>query len=186
MPLSRWSKRHEKTFGKKKEKWNGNFRLPPKPECYYTKIKGQCRWCGNTIVNEDGSINERKSWHKECATQYMIIYHSREQRAQVFRRDSGVCNHCGVSSGRWDVDHIKPLVEQKGISEDRIDWTYYSMENLQTLCKKCHKIKSKSEVHLRSNVKDKRLKSRGIGRYNHKKFIGDTGRYNINKFIEDK
>ena len=56
MPLSRWSKRHEKTFGKKKEKWNGNFRLPPKPECYYTKVKGQCRWCGNMILNEDGSI----------------------------------------------------------------------------------------------------------------------------------
>jgi 5-methylcytosine-specific restriction endonuclease McrA len=116
----------------------------------------------------------------------MIIYHSREQRAQVFKRDSGVCNHCGKSSGRWDVDHIKPLVEQKGVSEDNIDWTYYAMENLQTLCKKCHKAKSKSETHLRSNVKDKRLKSRGIGRYNHKKFIGDTGRYNINKFIEEK
>ena len=41
MPLSRWSKRHEKTFGKKKEKRNGNFRLPPKPDCYYTKVKGQ-------------------------------------------------------------------------------------------------------------------------------------------------
>ena len=60
------------------------------------------------------------------------------------------------------------------------------MENLQTLCKKCHKAKSKSEVHLRSNVKDQRQRSRGIGRYNHKKFIGDTGRYNINKFIEEK
>ena len=73
MPLSRWSKRHEKTFGKKKEKWNGNFRLPPKPKCYYTKVKGQCRWYGNMILNEDGSVNGRKHWHTECATQYMII-----------------------------------------------------------------------------------------------------------------
>jgi len=25
MPLSRWSSRHKKTFGKKKEKWDGNL-----------------------------------------------------------------------------------------------------------------------------------------------------------------
>tara|TARA_B100001094_G_scaffold330605_1_gene396225 strand:+ start:770 stop:985 length:216 start_codon:yes stop_codon:yes gene_type:complete len=53
MPLSRWSKRHKKTFGKKKEKWDGNFRLPPKPDSYYTKTKGSCRWCGNVILKED-------------------------------------------------------------------------------------------------------------------------------------
>mgnify|MGYP005680531865 FL=1 len=145
-----------------------------------------CRWCGNTILNEDGTINGRKSWHEDCATQYMIIYHSREQRAQVFRRDDGVCNHCGTSGGRWDVDHINPLVEQRGVSPDNIDWTYYSMKNLQTLCKKCHKVKTKSETHLRSNVKDKRQKSRGTGKYKINKFIGESGRYNINKFIEDK
>ena len=137
------------------------------------------------ILNEDGSINGRKHWHTECATQYMIIYHSREQRAQVFTRDRGVCNHCGKSSGRWDVDHIKPLVEQRGVSEHNIDWSYYAMENLQTLCKKCHKAKSKSETHLRSNVKDHSKKKKRVRRYNEK-FIGDTGRYNINKFIEEK
>ena len=52
MPLSRWSSRHEKTFGKKKkEKWDGNFRLPPKPYSYYTQTKGHCRWCGKVILN---------------------------------------------------------------------------------------------------------------------------------------
>ena len=41
MPLSRWSSRHKKTFGKKKkEKWDGNFRLPPKPDSYYVETKG--------------------------------------------------------------------------------------------------------------------------------------------------
>ena len=73
MPLSRFSRRHERTFGKKKEKWDGNFRQPPKPDSYYTKIKGQCRWCGNMIVKEDGTINERKNWHQDCATEYMIF-----------------------------------------------------------------------------------------------------------------
>ena len=31
MPLSRFSRRHERTFGKEKEEWNGDFRKPPKP-----------------------------------------------------------------------------------------------------------------------------------------------------------
>ena len=53
MPLSRFSRRHERTFGRDKEEWNGDFRKPPKPDSYYTKIKGQCRWCSSMIVNED-------------------------------------------------------------------------------------------------------------------------------------
>ena len=81
MPLSRFGRRHERTFGKEKEEWDGDFRKPPKPDSYYTKIKGMCRWCGNMFVNDDNTINERKSWHEDCATEYMIIYHSKEQRA---------------------------------------------------------------------------------------------------------
>ena len=58
MPLSRYTKRHKRTFGKKKEKWDSkkDFRLPPKPDSYYTKVKGQCRWCGLTCLKEDGTI----------------------------------------------------------------------------------------------------------------------------------
>ena len=156
MPLSRFGRRHERTFGKEKEEWDGDFRKPPKPDSYYTKIKGMCRWCGKMIIKEDGTINERKSWHEECATEYMIIYHSREQRAQLRKRDKGVCNHCGKYSHRWDVDHIKPLVEQRGVKEEDLDWSYYSLDNLQTLCKPCHRLKTNSEVMLRSNVKKKK------------------------------
>jgi len=156
MPLSRFSRRHERTFGKEKEEWNGDFRKPPKPDSYYTKIKGQCRWCGNMIVNEDGTINERRSWHEDCATEYMIIYHSREQRAQVRKRDKGVCNHCGKFAMKWDVDNIKPLVEQRDVREEDLDWDYYKLDNLQTLCKPCHRLKTNSEVILKKNVKKKR------------------------------
>ena len=158
MPLSRFSRRHERTFGRDKEEWNGDFRKPPKPDSYYTKIKGQCRWCSSMIVNEDGTINERKSWHKECATEYMIIYHSREQRAQLRKRDKGVCNHCGKFDLKWQADHIKPLVEQKGVEEKDLDWGYYKLENLQTLCKKCHRLKTNSEVKLKGGVNKRKPK----------------------------
>jgi len=153
MPLSRFSKRHERTFGKEKEEWDGDFRKPPKPESYWTKIKGQCRWCGFMINNDDGGINERRSWHEDCATLYMIVYHSREQRVQLNKRDKGKCNHCGKVGGKWHADHIRPLVEQKGLKPKDLDWSYYMMGNLQTLCVKCHRKKTNSEVHLKKKLK---------------------------------
>ena len=39
MPLSRFGRRHKHTFGKKKEKWDGDFRKPPKPNSYYVQEK---------------------------------------------------------------------------------------------------------------------------------------------------
>ena len=49
MPLSRWSRRHKRTFGKKKQDESKVFleehRVPPKPTHYYTEDKGKCRYC---------------------------------------------------------------------------------------------------------------------------------------------
>ena len=101
----------------------------------------------------------------DCVTEYMLIYHSREQRAHVRKRDKGVCNHCGKVSRKWDVDHINPLVEQKNVKAKDLDWSYYSLDNLQTLCKKCHRIKTNSEVKLRGKGKLK---------YKTHKFIGES------------
>ena len=62
--------RIRRTFGKKTRKFDeqtfeNDFRYPPKPDSYYdVKEKGQCRWCGNMIVKDDGTINERRSWHE--------------------------------------------------------------------------------------------------------------------------
>ena len=50
----------EDIWEKEKEKWNGDFRKPPKPKHYYTKTKGNCR-CGNVILNDkEDTINTRK------------------------------------------------------------------------------------------------------------------------------
>ena len=93
-PLSGWTKRHKKTFGTRRKKWDGNFRQPPKPKYYWTIKKGRCRWCGedifkgrNDYIGEE--LNKRKSWHGDCAVEYMIIYHSREARRHVWLRDKG-------------------------------------------------------------------------------------------------
>ena len=159
MPLTRWSRRHKKTFGKYDEEvWDGNFRQPPKPKSYYTKVKGQCRWCDKIIVKEDGSINVRKNWHQDCVNEYMFIYHSKETRAIVYKRDSGICAWCDSLSHRWHADHIKPLVEQKGKSVKELDYTYWGMDNLQTLCSNCHRMKTSDEAHNRA--KDRKNKDK--------------------------
>ena len=147
MPLSKFGRRHKKTFGKKKEKWDGNFRMPPKPNSYYVQEKGICRWCGKKII-ENKVHNKRKTWHQDCATDYMIIYHSTEARKHIWKRDKGKCNDCGEQCTRrgWDLDHVKPLMEQKGIKGNKLDWTYYELNNMQTLCRPCHKKKTKKDI----------------------------------------
>ena len=147
MPLSKFGRRHKHTFGKKKEKWDGNFRKPPKPNSYYVQEKGICRWCGKKII-ENKVHNKRKTWHQDCATEYMIIYHSGEARKHIWKRDKGKCNDCGEECTRrgWDLDHVKPLMEQKGIKGNKLDWTYYELNNMQTLCRPCHKKKTKKDM----------------------------------------
>ena len=151
MPLSRFGRRHKKTFGKKKEKWDGNFRLPPKPDSYYVQKKGICRWCGKKII-ENKKHNTRKTWHQDCATDYMIIYHSTEARKHIWKRDKGKCNGCGKQCTRrgWDLDHVRPLLEQKGLKEDELDWTYYGLDNMQTLCRPCHREKTNKDIKKRT------------------------------------
>ena len=62
----------------------------------------------------------------------------------------------GLSAGdppeKWNVDHIRPLWEQKGKTFEEIDLTYWEEENLQTLCYNCHKKKTKKEASERAKV----------------------------------
>ncbi len=39
------------------------------------------------------------------------------------------------------IKHIK-----KGVKEKDLDWSYWSLDNLQTLCRKCHKEKTKTDT----------------------------------------
>jgi 5-methylcytosine-specific restriction endonuclease McrA len=59
------------------------------------------------------------------------------------------------------------LAEQKGLKPDELDWSYWQMDNLQTLCYKCHKEKSGKELknkfkmirEKKSKVQIKKLKT---------------------------
>lgn len=61
----------------------------------------------------------------------------RQQRRQAFERDGGVCQHCGKPSKRNlknPIHHIKPFRLFDGDYE-----AANQLENLITLCPKCHK-----------------------------------------------
>ena len=52
---------------------------------------------------------------------------------------------------RFQIDHIRPLYEQKDTPVDQVDWSYWDEKNLQTLCRECHKKKTKTDMeNLRS------------------------------------
>ena len=164
MPLNRYSRRHKRTFGKKKPEpkvYLEEHRVPPKPTSYYTKMKGRCRFCGVLIRKKDGKTNTRRSWHEQCIDEYTYIYHPSETRKRIYKRDKGQCAGCGIikprksriHEERWHVDHIKPLWEQKGKKFKEIDLDYWREDNLQTLCTKCHSKKTSKEATLRAKLR---------------------------------
>lgn len=89
------------------------------------------------IVRQD---NDRDyNYHRKVEeNEYLKFYHStewRHKRQEILERDYGLCQRCGSEATL--VDHIIP---SKDDWEDRLD-----SGNLQSLCRECHKIKTKRE-----------------------------------------
>jgi 5-methylcytosine-specific restriction endonuclease McrA/predicted kinase len=85
--------------------------------------------------NNDRAYNQRRSANQ---SKYVTFYKTREwlhTRQQVLTRDYQLCQRCGLEGSL--VDHIVP---SKDDWEDRL-----CLDNLQTLCKDCHSIKTKRE-----------------------------------------
>lgn len=59
-------------------------------------------------------------------------------RSSVFERDDYTCRHCGTRGGYIEADHIIPYMIDKTALLD--------VNNGQTLCKSCHRIKSTEEM----------------------------------------
>lgn len=71
----------------------------------------------------------------------------RKIRARVMRRDVGLCQPCarlGAVSLAQEVDHIVNKAQAKGLgwTQQRVD----AEENLQAICKACHKSKTAREA----------------------------------------
>lgn len=140
----------------KRHRSKPNHRLAPMPLWFTGTAWGTCRWCNKTIYKEDGMTeNKRRRWHPGCTHEYLIITDHRYAKRQVKKRDKGICAGCGAYCryrNEWNLDHIRPLIDANG------DISFFNLENMQTLCLKCHKAKT-----LQENI------TRGKGWFSRKK-----------------
>jgi 5-methylcytosine-specific restriction endonuclease McrA len=135
-------------------KYDVLHRKPPKPAAYEAK-PGTCRYCGNPLLDEQGRIRKRASWHKDCLEEFKIIYWPAETRKAVWKRDRGQCANCPtICDGfeiPWEMDHRKPLIEAKGNIE------YWKLFNLDLLCLTCHSKKTSAEATARAAARKNKL-----------------------------
>ena len=99
------------------------------PTCTKDKMKAYDRW----RKTDDDRRRSKKIYDSK---QWEIV------RTEVFARDEGKCmapgcgQLVGLIAGDFQCDHIRPL----SLCDDPFD-----MENLQTLCRKCHTAKTLRE-----------------------------------------
>lgn len=74
---------------------------------------------------------------------------TKKKSAEVPKSSLYICAHCRIAYGRSEVqvDHIEPI--GRWVSWDLfIEKLFCEVENLQVLCKACHKLKTDSDKHL--------------------------------------
>lgn len=89
-----------------------------------------CCWCGVEVTGR------RQSWCSDaCVLDFKATYYRAPDwqiKRAIFERDRGVCAMCGEQSHSWEADHILEWAEGGRTN----------LQNLQTLCRTCHKSKS--------------------------------------------
>lgn len=102
----------------------------------------ECPACGKP----KSEWNRRTDWtccSKECSDKYysssLIFTSWADLRLKVFRRDHYKCVICGHKdySDKLIADHIIPIA---------LDGDEWDMDNIQTLCEECNKIKTKHDI----------------------------------------
>jgi len=104
---------------------------PPKFNQYNQLI---CRNCDNEV-----SQNRRHYCSIECMSEFNRNNSWYWVRKDVLQRDRYTCKICKTRKRKHllDIDHIIPV---------RMNINYYDKQNLRTLCKDCHKAKTKLDA----------------------------------------
>ena len=140
-----------------------------------------CRWCGMGVKPP-----KRTMCSPECVHELKLRINGRYLRDCVYKRDRGICAICNIDTkqtvktirslygdmktqfleehsistkrkiwiqkhggGLWDADHIIPVKEGGGMC---------GLENIRTLCIKCHKAETK--ILCKKKVKEEKKKTK--------------------------
>lgn len=123
----------------KYERYQRNFSMG---ELYPNPKDGTCS-CGCGVL----LTGRRTRWAtKDCAgnviEEYFIIQGRTDSiRFALWKREEGFCQNCGVKEHEWHADHIIPV---------HLGGGGCTIDNFQTLCVHCHKIKSANEAAARA------------------------------------
>lgn len=121
-----------------------------------------CRWCSGSLPKR------RRTWCSDrCVEEYRVRAWPGYARKRVYARDRGVCAVCMVDAAKerrrwrrverrcgdptlhlrerwpsyertwWEADHIIAVAEGGGAC---------GLENLQTLCYRCHRVKTRLQT----------------------------------------
>jgi 5-methylcytosine-specific restriction protein A len=138
-----------------------------------------CRYC-----NEETKPPKRTFCSDSCVNQFKIRSNPGYARDQVYLRDKGICTSCGLDTDKlkeilyavrmtseqaykalvyqyrlkyrfgfnlnehfWEMDHVLAVADGGGSC---------GLENLQTLCRPCHRVKT------REMMRRKRLRRKGL------------------------
>lgn len=96
--------------------------------------RGLCLNCGKKLTGR-----QRKSCSELCSDLFLLRFHWRQVRINVWNREKGLCQDCkgfAYSKQTYDVDHIERVTDGGSI---------FDMDNYQLLCPECHQSKTSRE-----------------------------------------
>ena len=115
------------------------------------------KWKAGRLIRWTCSAKcNRVFWKKHA------IFGWADLRGKVFDRDNNTCSNCGLKCLASDLvaDHIRPIA---------LGGAQWEMDNIQTLCGACNRIKTKKDA---ADIARQRR---------HDKFWGTTGQQSLNR-----
>jgi 5-methylcytosine-specific restriction endonuclease McrA len=99
---------------------------------------------------------QRRWATKSCQRRALNIYwvvkgNTTEIRKQLFQEQKGKCQVCREYNRKWQADHINPVHQGGGGC---------TLDNFQTICPECHKIKTKEQSRLIKKLPTRRSKKK--------------------------
>lgn len=109
------------------------------------------RWARSHNKHYQHRYNTQTRYRNNESSERYSFYQSRQWsslRNQVLDRDHYVCQYCGQPNSRT-VDHIVPIAVDHGLMAD--------VDNLATICSRCHRSKTDWEQRYYGTGKDNHL-----------------------------